>query len=334
MSASQSAVAAFRKQGQSRELPFDPKAFRMALGSFATGVTVITTLDAAGKDVGVTASSFNTVSLNPPLVLWSLDRRAFCLKAFEQSSHFVVNVLAANQVDISNRFARSGADKFSGLDLRRGLRDIAVLPDTSACFQCAVEHRYDGGDHIILVGRVLDFKTSDVAGLIFQQGRYAIGTDHPMTRRGFAQTEDEGGFVRGFLPYVTGRCHQALMDGFKLALQGSPLSAAQYRVLFSLREADQCDKEKLCELSLLGENRVDMALDELFVKSLVSLDGDYAAVTRRGLEVLAEAEARLVAWEKQTLLNMPDGEAAALKEKLGRLSDRCIQWLADETIVA
>ncbi len=107
---------------------FDTKSFRMALGSFATGVTVITTRDINGLDIGVTANSFNSVSLEPPLVLWSLDKKSLSLTAFKKAEHFVVNVLSTDQIDISNRFAKSGEDKFAGLNVERGIDDIAMLP--------------------------------------------------------------------------------------------------------------------------------------------------------------------------------------------------------------
>ena len=328
MATSSCATAAPQEQQAHLQQPFDARDFRTALGSFATGVTVVTTIDEAGRDVGVTASSFNSVSLDPPLILWSLDRNAYCMAAFEQSAHFIVNVLAADQVGLSNRFARFGADKFRGLDVNRGINNIASLPNVSACFECSVEHRYDGGDHVILVGRVLAYTRSERAGLVFQQGRYAVGADHPDAQRAPTVTNGEGGFVRGFLPYITGRCHQALMDSFALALQDSPLTASQYRVLFSLRESETGTVTQLCELSLLGENVVEMALTELSLKGLVTLNLGSAAVTDEGRVVLAEAEARLVDWEKHMLAEMPETEAAALKMQLSRLSERCIRSLS------
>lgn len=322
------ATAAPRQQHARLQQHFDARDFRTALGSFATGVTVVTTLDETGRDIGVTASSFNSVSLDPPLILWSLDRNAFCMAAFERASHFIVNVLAADQVGLSNRFARCGADKFRGLDVNRGINNIASLPNVSARFECSVEHRYDGGDHVILVGRVLAYARSERAGLVFQQGRYAVGADHPDSQRAPKVTSGESGFVRGFLPYITGRFHQALMASFALALQDSPLAASQYRVLFSLRESETGTVTQLCELSLLGENVVEIALAELSLKGLVNLSEGSAAVTDEGLVVLAEAEARLIDWEKQMLAQMPETEAAALKMQLSRLSERCIRSLS------
>ena len=99
---------------------FDARAFRRALGNFATGVTVITAADASGRKVGVTANSFNSVSLDPPLILWSLDKRSSSHAVFEAAEHFAVNVLAADQIDLSNTFARPSEDRFAGIEHEEG----------------------------------------------------------------------------------------------------------------------------------------------------------------------------------------------------------------------
>lgn len=152
----------------------DTMELRQALGQFATGVTIVTTLDADARPIGVTASSFNAVSLTPPLILWSLGKNAFSHPAFEAASHFCVHVLSGAQRELSDRFARASSAKFEGLALGRGLGGSPLLPGCAATFECATEHRYDGGDHLILVGRVLRLATSPVRDpLLFYQGRYA-----------------------------------------------------------------------------------------------------------------------------------------------------------------
>lgn len=153
----------------------DAAELRSALGRFATGVTIITTRSASGEAVGVTASSFNAVSLDPPLILWSLGRNAFSHPVFEAASHFAVHVLGDGQRDLSNRFARASSAKFEGLATREGLGGVPLLGDCAAVFECATEHRYAGGDHLILVGRVLrlDQGPAERPPLLFHQGRYA-----------------------------------------------------------------------------------------------------------------------------------------------------------------
>lgn len=151
----------------------DPKQFRNALGSFATGVTVVTTLDAEGKPVGMTANSFNSVSLDPMLVLWSIAKNANAYDSFVESNHFAIHILADDQQDLSQQFATKGIDRFAGLDYQRGHAEVPVLPHCSARFECDIEHRYDGGDHTILVGRVQHFEHNQKQPLVFHAGRYA-----------------------------------------------------------------------------------------------------------------------------------------------------------------
>ena len=142
------------------DLAFEPAAFRKALGSFATGVTIVTTC-ADGERFGVTANSFNSVSLDPPLVLWSLAKSAASHAAFAAAPGFAVHILAADQQDLSNRFARKGADKFAGLSLESGRAGVPLLAGCAARFECRTTYQYEGGDHIIFVGEVIDFSDSD-----------------------------------------------------------------------------------------------------------------------------------------------------------------------------
>lgn len=153
----------------------ESRQFRQALGQFATGITIVTTRDGEGRPIGVTASSFNAVSLEPPLVLWSIGRNAFSYPAFADAGHFAVHVLDAGQRWLSDRFAQAATDKFADLELGSGLGEVPLLPGCLASFECSTEHRYEGGDHLILVGRVLrmELAQSAVQPLLFHRGRYA-----------------------------------------------------------------------------------------------------------------------------------------------------------------
>ncbi|TXH05965.1 MAG: flavin reductase [Nevskiaceae bacterium] len=152
---------------------FDAREFRNALGSFATGVTIITARAADGAPVGITANSFSSVSLDPPMVLWSLAKSARSLAVFEQAAHWAVHVLGAGQEALSARFARSGTDKFAGLDAGIGIAGLPLLEGCAARFQCQLAHVYEGGDHLIFVGRVLQFERSEQPPLAFHRGGYA-----------------------------------------------------------------------------------------------------------------------------------------------------------------
>ena len=155
------------------------KAFRNALASFATGVTIVTAIDDKGSAVGVTANSFNSVSLEPALVLWSLAKKARSFPVYEKAKHFAIHVLADNQMDLSNRFATPQADKFLGLKYIHGRGGVPLLEGCVSQFQCETRQLIDGGDHVIFLGEVVEFCTSNRNGLLYHNGKYSISRIHP-----------------------------------------------------------------------------------------------------------------------------------------------------------
>ncbi len=154
------------------EQKIDPAEFRSALSCFATGVAVVTTLDAQGRKVGITVSSFNSVSLTPPLILWSVGKESFSYDVFTAAEYFAVHILTRQQKELCDRFAQSGNHKFDGLDYRAGLHGIPLLPEYAACFECSTEHIYPGGDHKIVVGRVHRFEKREAEPLIYHRSRF------------------------------------------------------------------------------------------------------------------------------------------------------------------
>jgi len=152
----------------------DTRKFRNALGCFTTGVAVITAQAEGQPPLGVTINSFASVSLDPPLVLWSLDRKSDTLPIFQSVSGFTVNVLKEDHRDISSRLARQGDHKLDGLALRTGaFNGCPALEDALAHFECSVEARHEAGDHIIMIGRVLHFEYSeDGRPLLYHRGGY------------------------------------------------------------------------------------------------------------------------------------------------------------------
>lgn len=155
---------------------FDAKAFRNALGCFATGITVITARGAHGEPVGLTINSFASVSLDPPLILWSLSLYSPSLAIFQNCSHYAINVLAAHQTDLSRRFSRPGGEtsegKFAGLEFEQGCGGASLLPECCAWFECRNETRHAGGDHLIFIGQVEKFRRTDRPPLLFHGGQY------------------------------------------------------------------------------------------------------------------------------------------------------------------
>ena len=150
----------------------DPRDFRNALGTFATGVTIVTAMAPDGKPYGVTCNSFASVSLNPPLVLYSLGMFSQGLTIFQNASHFTVNVLGASQQALASQFAKSSGDKFAGVSWTPGLGNAPVLADGVANFQCRAASRYYGGDHIIFLGAVEAYAYNRQEPLLFAHGGF------------------------------------------------------------------------------------------------------------------------------------------------------------------
>ena len=152
--------------------PLDSRELRRTLATFVTGVTVVTTIDEEGRFHGVTANSFSSVSLDPPLVLWSQAVAAQSHPVFFKAERFAVNILAEDQVDLSNRFAKSSREKFVGLEVDIGLGGVPLFRGCSAWLQCRVFSRLPGGDHTIYLGEVQSIDHAERKPLVFGNGRY------------------------------------------------------------------------------------------------------------------------------------------------------------------
>ena len=157
---------------------FSSQEFRAALGMFATGVTIVTARTAEGQVIGLTANSFNSVSLDPPLVLWSLAQGAASLPVFRAGSHYAINILAKDQKALAERFAVRGAERWSGVNFAEGMGGAPLLEGAAATFECFNRSRYEEVDHVIFVGEVerCTWRTG-ASPLLFHGGRYY--TEHP-----------------------------------------------------------------------------------------------------------------------------------------------------------
>lgn len=158
---------------------FSTQEFRTALGMFATGVTIVTARTPAGALVGLTASSFNSVSLNPPLVLWSLAQSASSMSAFRTGSHYAINILAADQKELAERFASRREDRWQDVLFTEGACGAPLLTGAAATFECFNRSRYEEGDHVIFVGEVERCSRREGASpLLYHGGKFY--TEHPL----------------------------------------------------------------------------------------------------------------------------------------------------------
>jgi len=151
--------------------PVGQTAFRRALSRFPTGVAVATTLSASGQPKGMTISSFNSVSMDPPLILWSIGLEATCFDDFRHASNFAINILCDDQVAISQQFSRAQEDRFADIDWHSSAFGMPLISGAAASLECRVWSRYPGGDHEIIVGEVIHLADTDKTPLLYGLGR-------------------------------------------------------------------------------------------------------------------------------------------------------------------
>jgi 3-hydroxy-9,10-secoandrosta-1,3,5(10)-triene-9,17-dione monooxygenase reductase component len=302
---------------------FDERAYRNALGNFATGVTVVTARDRSGYDVGVTANSFNSVSLDPPLVLWSLDRRTRSFGTFDQAAWFVINVLAADQVALSRRFARrTEGGKFDGVRFTRGRGGAPILAGCAAHFLCRKGYSYDGGDHQILVGEVRAYQDHGRPALMFYRGKYAVPDQAPArpARSGMPATA----FMDDYLDYLLTHAAAWIQAQFDDVLRGARMSREEWLVLCTLGDHGAgLTVQALRAVTLLPAAALRRALARMLDRRWVRCGRGGAAaaytVTRKGHDVLVPLLAAAKAHEADALSHFTDADGRALKQMLKAL---------------
>ncbi len=160
----------------------DKRALREVLGTFVTGVTIMTTVDSSGQLLGCTANSFSSVSLEPPLILWSQALNARSYSAFSECSRFVVNILSDDQRFLSQRFASDSENKFDGVEWEPGIGGLPVLVGVASYLECRKAASYPGGDHTIFLGEIENLQRFDQPPLVFGSGRYLQVVPHERVR--------------------------------------------------------------------------------------------------------------------------------------------------------
>jgi 3-hydroxy-9,10-secoandrosta-1,3,5(10)-triene-9,17-dione monooxygenase reductase component len=302
---------------------FDAAGFRRVLGSFTTGVTVVTTRGIEGQPVGITVNSFNSVSLQPPLVLWSLAKTAHSLAAFESSVHWAVHILSAGQEALSNLFAKSGAEKFAELDLETGHDGIPLLKGCTARLQCKNSLRYDGGDHIIFVGEVLEFEHEPITPLVYQLGKYAVASrklDGVTINRPEVHRLDLG-FDEDFLGYLLARSHFQFFSRMRELMLRLGLDDVHLYILSGLSVKDTRSVEELDRIMRPARQEVTpTALAELEKRGFIKVEGPEAnptcRLTRTGHAVALDTIAACKGIESTVLDKLGYWNASALKNLL------------------
>ncbi|ROL68794.1 flavin oxidoreductase [Pseudomonas chlororaphis] len=266
---------------------FDTRAFRRALGNFATGVTVVTAATSSGRKVGVTANSFNSVSLDPPLILWSIDKRSSSHEVFEEASHFAVNVLAADQIDLSNNFARPKDDRFAGIEYDPGEGGSPVFADCSARFHCEKFQQVDGGDHWIMIGKVVAFDDFGRSPLLYHQGAYSMVLPHTrMTRReeGQAPSSHFQGRLSHNLYYLMTQALRIYQASYQPRQLSTGLRTSEARMLMVLESDAGLNMTDLQREVAMPAREIEEAVANLKRKGLVNDEGERVRLTAKGVD--------------------------------------------------
>ncbi|OUR83787.1 nitrilotriacetate monooxygenase [Colwellia psychrerythraea] len=300
---------------------FDAKNLRRALSQFPTGVTVITTTDTDGNPVGVTASSFNSVSMDPALILWSIDKGANSLSAFQESKYFAVNVLASDQVATSNNFASRGTDKFANAQYSLGLGNAPILEHYAAQFECKTWAVYDGGDHLILVGEVIEYRHNDIAApLVFARGSYAISTQHPeMIKPAETDNKDnDTDFVNDYLLYLLRETYQRFSaDLYPKLNQACDVTPEEWRILARMTSAPTIKVNKLIDMVMQPEDSLRETIAWMVAKELISyLDHETLQATEQGKKIAEQMKAIALNEERQLLEQLSKEQTQHLKASL------------------
>ena len=308
------------------ESTFDPRAFRRALGNFATGVTVVTAADASGRKVGVTANSFNSVSLDPPLVLWSIDKRSSSHGVFEEASHFAVNVLAADQIDLSNNFARPKDDRFAEIAYAPGEGGAPVFADCAARFHCEKYQQVDGGDHWIMIGKVVAFDDFGRSPLLYHQGAYSMVLPHTrMTRRDESQPPSSHfqGRLNHNLYYLMTQAVRAYQSSYQPRQLSTGLRTSEARMLMVLENDARLSAGDLLREVAMPVREIDDAVANLKRKGLVDDDEHGVRLTAAGIEQTEDLWAIARAQQDKVFAEFSQDQIDTFKTVLKGLISHC-----------
>ncbi|WP_159878678.1 p-hydroxyphenylacetate 3-hydroxylase reductase component [Aquitalea denitrificans] len=294
----------------------DPRLFRRALGNFATGVTVMTACGSDGQKVGVTANSFNSVSLDPPLILWSIDKRSGSYPVFASASHFAVNILAADQISLSNRFARPSDDRFAGVPHTQGAGGAPLLEDCAARFVCERHAMHDGGDHWIMLGKVVALDDFGRAPLLYHQGSYAMALPHSLQQKKELPALACSNLQKRLdnnIYYLLTQAVRTYQNHYQPRQLATGLRTSEARMLLVLE--DGLDLAALHGAVNMPEREVEQAVAMLLRKELISLQEQHYRLTEQG-RLQAEALHDLAEQQQQELLGGFDAEQVSVLKNI------------------
>jgi flavin reductase (DIM6/NTAB) family NADH-FMN oxidoreductase RutF/DNA-binding MarR family transcriptional regulator len=314
--------------------PSDPSHMRQCLSRFATGVTVIATRAQDGRYVGLTASSFNSLSLEPPLILWSLATTAASLEVFKGQRFFSVSILSVEQVDLARRFATRMVDRFEGVAVHEGLDGIPLLDGAVGWFECERRTQYQHGDHWLFIGEVKRCAAADGSPLVFRHGEFAsvgvlAASPAPALPSPAGGLEPEGfepgdqPFYEEYLPFLLARAGHHVAGGFNRQLQRRGLGLLSWRVLAALSSRDDWTIGELSAASLAKQPTISKLIDRLVRQGIVGRRIDPAdarrvlvSLTPRGHADIAPVLQDAAAFNLSLLTDYPPETLSSLKRLL------------------
>lgn len=315
----------------------DPRAFRRCLGQYPTGVAVMTASDGSAM-AGMSANSFAAVSLDPPLILWSIRRESVSVPVFRAATHYAVNVLSADQASVAMHFATPAADKFDTAEWEAGLGNAPLLSGCIAHLECKVHNVIEGGDHLILIGLVERYARYQGEPLLFSQGRYAVSQEHP----DLAATPGAGtvppvselpfNLEEASLMKLANFAAHRLTARFNECIEDEGAGQTQRRLLGWLRHGPR-SAEQLVTLTFLGQGNL---MDELQAMvqngdAVVDLDGRYE-LTSAGHAKARHVAERVVEFEKDIVQSTAEAEVRAMRDMLVKLAH--LTGKAEKRVVA
>jgi flavin reductase (DIM6/NTAB) family NADH-FMN oxidoreductase RutF/DNA-binding MarR family transcriptional regulator len=301
----------------------DGRLFRRCLGMFGTGVAIITTRH-NGQNAGATVNSVASVSLDPPLVLWSIARTSRSFDIFQEAEGFVINILSKDQMELSRHFASSSTDKFDGLATTPGWNGIPTLDGALAHIECRTETSHDGGDHVIKIGRAVNVRNFEGEPLMFVQGRYAVAADHPSVRvrpevpRDVSETNASGDGANSLISLIF-RVHHLLSEKFDAhrAAEGVYLSVT--RIMDALDETPDMTVAALGRKTFLGSRDTEDALAEMQQKNIVIRQENTYRLTEAGSVLRENIRSRWLQFQNEELSGLTASQIAETTEVLRHL---------------
>lgn len=309
--------------GSKNDSAFDARAFRRALGNFATGVTIVTAQGNDGTKVGVTASSFNSLSMEPPLILWSCIKESMSSEVFKSVSHFAVNILASDQVQLSNHFARQQEDKFADVEWHEAAGGAPLLPGCAGRLQCETHEVLDGGDHWLFIGKVIAFDDFGRAPLCFHQGSYSVVFNHPGSTQEMETFEAAGqGRMGNHTFFLMLQAVRAYQDRYQPKVESLGLSLIESRTLLVVNDLPEANAERLVVHLNSPVVEVLQALHNLSAGGLIVSNGAGYQLTKPGLVKADECWQLADAHAVEAFQDFSDEEVENFKDSLRQIIGR------------